>query len=511
MQFGILLFLLAPHLSSQVQPFFPPEPGYEFEWKDASGNTHTRWEFNEILGKHQKWIQSGKKSGTQADLAGAKLGGAYLVGQSLSGASLYGADLHGARLDSADLIGANLGGANLAGASLFMADLSGAALNGAVLRARLGRANLSSANLSNADLIGADLTNADLSHALLGSANLTSAGLSGANLSGANLRGANLSGADLFNTKLCGADLAGANLNNAKLLDADVSGANLSDASLGGALMNGAHLGRAVFEPKSLPELRGVAAAKDLESLTFYSNPDALIQLRKQFEDGGFREQERKITYAVKRREAERSCTMCTLKEPPWIAARAFGLPREEAPRAVVWSSDSILANCGSFVLNKMFFDWTCQYGMSPGQPLILGGLIWSVCSLIYFVGIHTHGEGGLYRTYRQSIDEDPSPPRRWKRISRLGAAQSPRLRWLLQSIRHECSLLCTSMFFSLMSAFNIGFRDFNFGRWLRLLTPREFDIKAEGWLRTVAGLQSLISVYLIALWVLTYFGRPFG
>jgi hypothetical protein len=66
-------------------------------------------------------------------------------------------------------------------------------------------------------------------------------------------------------------------------------------------------------------------------------------------------------------------------------------------------------------------------------------------------------------------------------------------------------------MFFSLMSAFNIGFRDINFGRWLRLLTRKQFDIKAVGWARVVAGWQSLISVYLLALWVLTYFSRPFG
>jgi len=66
-------------------------------------------------------------------------------------------------------------------------------------------------------------------------------------------------------------------------------------------------------------------------------------------------------------------------------------------------------------------------------------------------------------------------------------------------------------MFFSLMSAFNIGFRDINFGRWLRLLTRQEFDIKAVGWARVVAGWQSLISVFLLALWILTYFGRPFG
>lgn len=65
---------------------------------------------------------------------------------------------------------------------------------------------------------------------------------------------------------------------------------------------------------------------------------------------------------------------------------------------------------------------------------------------------------------------------------------------------------------FSLLSAFNVGFRDINFGRWLHLLTKKsEYDLKAVGWARTVSGFQSLLSVYLIALWVLTYFGRPFG
>jgi hypothetical protein len=27
---------------------------------------------------------------------------------------------------------------------------------------------------------------------------------------------------------------------------------------------------------------------------------------------------------------------------------------------------------------------------------------------------------------------------------------------------------------------------------------------------RVVAGIQSLLSIYLIAIWVVTYFGRPF-
>ncbi len=41
-------------------------------------------------------------------------------------------------------------------------------------------------------------------------------------------------------------------------------------------------------------------------------------------------------------------------------------------------------------------------------------------------------------------------------------------------------------------------------------MQPREYTLRAKGWVRVVSGAQSLISVYLIAMWVLTYFGRPF-
>jgi hypothetical protein len=36
------------------------------------------------------------------------------------------------------------------------------------------------------------------------------------------------------------------------------------------------------------------------------------------------------------------------------------------------------------------------------------------------------------------------------------------------------------------------------------------YALRATGWVRVVSGLQSLLSVYLLAMWALTYFGRPF-
>jgi hypothetical protein len=409
--FGILLFLLAVH---------PTKAQHKFEWwTDASQNTRTPSELEEVLRKHLQWIESEKKSGSRADLTGA-----YLRYVNLAGANLEEAVLSRAIVEEGELTGANL------------------------LHADLSRANLTRANLSRGSLRGA-------------------------NMNRAYSYGANLTGADLAAANLRGADLTRANLTGADLVLADLTEADLGSADLTSAKLDAADLARVIFEPKSLPELRGIAAARNLELLTYKDNPDALAQLRKQFQDGGFREQERKITYALKRREAD-------------------------------------LANYSSFIFGRVFFDWTCQYGMSPGRPLILGVLLWILCSLLYFACLHTSGETGLYRVYSQSIQEDPSVHRRVERISPPGGRQTRGTRRFLQFFWREWLLLRASMFFSLMSAFNIGFRDINFGRWLRLLTRQEFDIKVVGWARVVAGWQSLISVYLIALWVLTYFGRPF-
>jgi hypothetical protein len=154
-------------------------------------------------------------------------------------------------------------------------------------------------------------------------------------------------------------------------------------------------------------------------------------------------------------------------------------------------------------------FDLTCEYGFSPGRPLRIVGVLWLLFSVIYAIFMHLPGTSGIYLV----------GTRLWRGKSNTQAIQiRPRAIhatkwWELPFLwlRREWRVLRAAMFFSLMSAFNIGFRDINFGRWLRLLTRREYDLKALGWARTVSGFQSLLSVYLIALWVLSYFGRPFG
>ena len=78
-------------------------------------------------------------------------------------------------------------------------------------------------------------------------------------------------------------------------------------------------------------------------------------------------------------------------------------------------------------------------------------------------------------------------------------------------SLRGSWAALGRGLHFSLLSAFHLGFRDLNVGNWLARVQTRESGLQALGWVRAMAGLQSLLSLYLLAIWVLTYFGRPFG
>jgi hypothetical protein len=288
------------------------------------------------------------------------------------------------------------------------------------------------------------------------------------------------------------AQLLGADLSSANLFEANLDGADLTWTALKEASLQGASLRLTNFEPRSLPELRNIAAAENLAYMTYHENPDALFQLRKQFQDGGFREQERQVTYAIKRRENELA----------WDSCGGTGRSFEATPAPDM---------CISAAFNTAFFDWTSRYGMEPGRPLVLIVLLWMLCSLLYFLFLYHSKESGLIRIIAatdgalaaNAAVNRIGPPQRW------GFRPPPLFTWT--KAKEEFHLLRTSAFFSLMSAFNIGFRDLNFGRWLRLLTRTEFDIKPFGWARVVSGWQSLASVYLFALWVLTYFGRPFA
>jgi len=332
----------------------------------------------------------------------------------------------------------------------------------------------------------------DPRRANLSEADLRRADLSLANLSGATLSSANLGGADLF-----AAELVGVELSEADLADANFFGADVRDVN---------------FQPKTLPDVRRMAFATNLEYMTHKGYPSALFELRKKFQEGGFREAERKITYALKRKEAKRerevAHNLWIHCAPDWLLTKAQKETRGSICPKERWVPDFVVAYV-EYGFSTVFFDWTSQYGMKPGRCIWI--LFWTfvVCALLYAGIIHLSGNSGLQRIYPASGDNSAAKGR----TERVRPRPIGNVKWIKKPfvlVGREWRVLRTAMFFSLMSAFNLGFREINFGRWIRMLTREEFDFKAAGWARVLAGVQSLISFYMLVLWVLTYFGRPF-
>jgi hypothetical protein len=274
-----------------------------------------------------------------------------------------------------------------------------------------------------------------------------------ANLCGANLSRDTLliSGATLECATLCGVDLSGVNLENTNLRKADLGRADLNQA---------------LFEPKAIPQsdkIHDIASAQNLELMIYDKSPEALVKLRKAFKDAGFYEQERKITCAIKHSE-----TM-NLFEGKWH------LRRIEA------------------VFNYVFFDLTTRWGVEPGRALLILLTLIPAFAIPYVIALQHLYVNGIWRKWSDDrIRTD------------LGTKEPVLLRACWRQA------LWLGLYFSVLSAFNIGWRELNVGNWIQRIQANEYTLTATGWVRTVSGVQSLISVYLLAIWVLTYFGRPF-
>lgn len=363
----------------------------------------------------------------------------------------------------ARLCGANLSGADLSDKILFRAGLRGA--------------NLRGANLEGTLLGKAMLDQADLSEANLGGVNLNDSSIIGANLHRANLSGALLvntrfNGSDLSETDLSRATLVNANLSNANLSRSDLRMSNVRDAQLAFSNLTGA-----LYAPTSDSPSPLVAGIKGISTVQFPSGHETgLVQLRGLLENAGLRDLEREATYAIERGRTEHAIK--DWKSRPFRAA---------------WSA-----------IWHALVGWTTAYGLRPERALLIMLVVGVLLIPVYARPIRrdpsdAHEKVGIFRiwakdridTHRGELTADN--PIRIERLHRSG--------W---------RSLAPAAYFSLLSAFHIGFREFSVGTWISRLQRDEYTLRPVGWVRTVSGAQSLISVYLLAIWVLTYFGRPF-
>ena len=473
----------------------------------------------------------------ETDLFGADLRYAYL-----GGADMRGAILQASRLQGARLIDTKLQGVDLREVNLHSANMAGALLQGANLkRARLPGANLTLANLSDADLTLADVRGAGLSGAKLQGATLTGAKFQGAELNGAELQGADLyearfqeatlvraklDGTNLTNTQLQEANLSGAqlqqailvraNLESASLFGANLQGANLraanlrsatlTDTDLKGAILSRADLTNAQYEPLSGPDkafLGGVLGLADIQFDLMEGKETGAILLRAALRDVGLRDLEREVTYALHREKQEQL----------WATKEGNQGNRFEA------------------AFRYFFFELTCLYGLAPTRPLNILGFSLFCFAFVYMLipvaarrgragiwltwpnapGYPLENEAGSHRvTYASFVSVEASSGVAAQRFFPNFQKSKAVKAWL----RIPFAWICLPLFglwFSLLSAFHFGRHERSFNSLLVHLQPRVYILQPTGWVRSLAGVQTLISLYLLGLWLLATFGRPFG
>ena len=142
------------------------------------------------------------------------------------------------------------------------------------------------------------------------------------------------------------------------------------------------------------------------------------------------------------------------------------------------------------------FFELPSGWGLYPGRPLLIMFVLIPVFFFPYLLFLLLGKKNGIWQTWPHD-----------RARSDLGSNDPQRLNFTPRNWR----AYTYAFYFSILSAFHIGWRDLNVGTWITRMQPREYTLRATGWVRTVSGIQSLLSVYLLALSVLTYFGRPFG
>ncbi len=378
----------------------------------------------------------------------------------------------------AELEKANLSQADFSGVNLNDAEFNSANLEEAVFfKTNLQRVNFIGANIRGAAFVGADLAgaklhNANLQKVMFKKVNLARAALIKTNLQGAKILSTNLRSAIIKSADLRFVDFSSSNLIDADLQSSNLNGAKLQNTNIDGTNFQNSDLKDTTYEtkPNNLPDITSIALAMNLASIKYTRLPHALVELREAFKKYGLRKQEREITYAIKHSGFENA-----LENGNFITK-------------------------AEVILGNIFFEQTCKWGMASERPLfIMLGLI-AFFTLPYAQAISQNICGkkktdGLWKVWMPERVRDD-----------LGKTKPKEL---LDSISPG---FCFKMgfYFSILSAFNIGWRELNVGNWINRIQPHEYRLQATGWARCVSGIQSIISVYLLALSVLTYFGRPF-
>jgi hypothetical protein len=176
--------------------------------------------------------------------------------------------------------------------------------------------------------------------------------------------------------------------------------------------------------------------------------------------------------------------------------AKQLTVALESGTLSEALNSDSYLEIMGG-VMRFIILGFTTSYGLYLSRALFLLLGVSILFSLFYWRVIAAGRRSTTGGIYRVLADDRIVPGKGGYKLLKK-KAQRVTLRW---NKAYPYALL-----FSAVSAFQLGWKDINIGAWISRLQRREFSLVSVGWVRTVAGIQTLISLGLLVIWVLALF-----
>ena len=290
--------------------------------------------------------------------------------------------------------------------------------------------------------------------------------------------------AEFNHVRAAGADFSGANLAGSSFdRAASLAGANFAGAKVDNASFSDANLTDALWSPLSAPPASRIADATGLETLR--PVPDGksetpslsgLKLLARELKKGGETHAMDMVTHAYEAAETRRMWAEGDVSfDGALTLARALW-------RRFTWG-----ALTDSWILPFTRLD----------RVFLLGGHVHAV-----LLGRDSRGRESKSLVVSRLAEGRPRPAWRVARRRRGGRFRAGRG----GGRRIERAIAA-----SFKSTLNVGFGEIKLAEWLQRLRKVEKETSALGWLRVVAGLQSLMATVNFILWVWCLLGDPFG
>lgn len=156
----------------------------------------------------------------------------------------------------------------------------------------------------------------------------------------------------------------------------------------------------------------------------------------------------------------------------------------------------------------KILFRWLTWRGAEERARQNIGYLAWlSLLSAFLILGLLAqHNAGQLMAAPTEYAREEGRNLRIWSTGLFMLAVVASLWAGLSSQIRHAWRM---AVWLSVLSILRFGWRDLSLGTWLTVVQREEYTIRPSGWVRTAAGIQSIIGLLMVGLWAVCYFKGP--